>query len=124
MVSLAALRQSGRESASHARPNLKVIDQKSLRSRAIRRGIYFVVCVAVVAGLFGVALVQAQLVQEQQELDELRVRLDEAETRRALLTQQVDIASSPEAIVTRAAELGMVRAVDPIYFPAVRDLER
>ena len=124
MVSLAALRQSGRESAVHARPNLKVIDQKSLRSRAVRRGIYFMACIAVVAGLFGVALVQAQLVQEQQKLDELRSRLDDAQAERALLTQRVDIASSPEAIVTRATDLGMVRAADPIYFPAIRGVER
>ncbi|MFT7600296.1 MAG: cell division protein FtsL [Acidimicrobiales bacterium] len=118
MVNLAAIKEASRTVAT--RPNLRVIDQKSIQANARRRVVYVTVCLAVVAGLFGVAMVQAQLVENQQHLDDVRRRLDASEDDRARLIRDVDVKSSPESIVSRAVQLGMVRAADPIYFTAVR----
>ncbi len=122
MVSLAAIREAARP-AGATRPKLRVIDRKSVRASAIRRAIYICATSLVVIGLFAVAFVQAQLVEGQRELDRLRQDLDVAREQRAELVRDVDIASSPGAIVARAEDLGMVRAADPIYFTAVRELE-
>lgn len=122
MVSLAAIREAARP-AGATRPNLRVIDRKSVRAGAIRRAIYICATSLVVAGLFAVAFVQAQLVEGQRELDRLRQDLDIAQDQRAELVRDVDIASSPSEIVARAEALGMVRAADPVYFSAVRELE-
>ena len=122
MVSLAAIREAARP-AGATRPNLRVIDRKSVRAGAIRRAIYIGVTSLVVVGLFAVAYVQAQLVEGQRELDRLRQELLIAQEARAELVRDVDIASSPGEIVARAEDLGMVRAADPVYFTAVRELE-
>jgi cell division protein FtsL len=119
MVSLASLREVGRTAAAQSGPKLRVIDQRSLRQRAIRRGVYVTVCVLLATALFAVAFLQAELVQGQQVLDQNRLALRQAEAERARLTHEVDIASSPESIVARATAMGMVRAADPIYFTAI-----
>lgn len=119
MVSLAALRSASRATVA-TRPKLRLIDQRTIRSAARRRLLYLGLCFVLVAGLFAVALVQAQLVQGQQQLDELRTGRDIAVAERARLQRQVDIASSPDAIVSQALDLGMVRAADPVYFTAIR----
>jgi hypothetical protein len=122
MASLASLRQVGRSAAAQSGPKLRVIDQRSLRSRALRRLVYLAICALLVAALFSVALLQAQLVQGQQYLDNHRLELRQAQAERARLVRDVDIASSPESIVTRAGALGMLRAADPVYFTAVREV--
>lgn len=122
MVSLASIREAARP-AGATRPNLRVIDRKSVRAGAIRRAVYICATSVVVVGLFAVAFVQAQLVEGQRELDSMRQELDIAQEERAELVRDVDIASSPGAIVARAEALGMVRAADPIYFNAVREMD-
>lgn len=78
-----------------------------------------VLCVLLVFGFFAVAFVQAQLVAGQQELDQTRARIVEANKERARLAQAVDEASAPADIVARAQEMGMVRAIEPVYLAAV-----
>lgn len=102
------------------RPSLRVIDQASLRSRARRRTMALTTFIILLAGSFAVALVQAQLVANQHDLDLLRGRLLEAEADRARLARQVEEASAPGAIIEHAElELKMVRAVDPVYLAPV-----
>ncbi len=104
------------------RPRLRLIDRSVLRRLAVRRIAYFSTCIVLVIGVFAVALAQAELVERQHRLDQTRRSLDEAEAELARLQRDVDRASSPEVIVSRAAALGMVRAAEPVYFTAVRPL--
>lgn len=106
------------------RPSLRVIDQASIRSRARRRTMAIVTFVVLLAGFFAVALVQAQLVADQHELDVLRGRIMEAEAERARLRRAVEESSAPSAIIRRAQDLGMVRATDPVYLAAVAPAPR
>lgn len=80
--------------------------------------------IVLLAGLFAVALIQAQLVADQHELDVLRGRIMEAETERAHLQRAVEESSAPAAIIGRAQELGMVRATSPVYLAAVAPAPR
>ena len=70
--------------------------------------------------LFGVALMYGQLVEGQQNIDELRAEIAQADADRARLEREVAVASTPEVIVERAFQLGMVRALNPQYLVAVR----
>lgn len=108
------------------RPKLKVLNQEAIRQRARRRNALVVLFIVVLIGFFGVALVHAQLVSGQQDLDSVRSRIAEAEAHRAKIERLVDEASSPDVIFQKATlELGMVRAHQPVYLEAVspvRDL--
>jgi cell division protein FtsL len=75
--------------------------------------------VSVVAGLFAVAFAHAQLVENQRELDEIRLRISELEAEKAQIERAVDEASSPAVVVDRATELGLIRAEEPVYLAAV-----
>ncbi len=77
---------------------------------------------AVVIGMFVSAMAQAELVRGQQELNELRADVAEAENLRADLEREIVVASAPQVIVQQARALGMVRATEPQYFPAVRSV--
>lgn len=101
------------------KPQLKVLNQQAIRQRARRRNALLSLFVLVLLGFFAVAFIQAQLVADQQDLDVLRARIAKAETDNARMTRDVEIASSPAVIVTRAKELGMVRAYQPVYIEAV-----
>jgi cell division protein FtsL len=109
--------------AERERPRLRLIDRKVLRRLAARRLAYTIACVVFVLGVFAVALAQAELVEGQRQLDETRRVLDDARTERAALQRDLDRASSPHAIVSRARSLGMVRAAEPVYFTAIRPVE-
>lgn len=74
--------------------------------------------VVVLAGFFAVATAHAELVSNQRDLDVLRNEITTSRASNAVLQRKVDEASSPEAIVTRAEELGMVRAEEPVYLIA------
>lgn len=78
--------------------------------------------ILLVGAFFGVALVQAQLVQTQSDLDRLQQEISVLENDIALLDRSVVVASSPEEIVRRAKALGMVRSVRPVYLVATRPL--
>ena len=106
-----------------AKPKLRVVDQAAHRRRVRHRALVSLSVMAVAATLFAVALIYAQLVTGQQEIDDLRAEIAEAEAHRAGLERSVAVASTPDAIVARAVELGMVRAVDPQYLVAVRSIE-
>lgn len=108
----------GRRSAAK-RPNLRVLDQASIRRRARRRNALLLLFVVVLNGLFVVAFVHARLVESQQDLDLMRARISELETERARIERAVDEASAPSLIVERAAGLGMVRAENPVFLAAV-----
>lgn len=101
------------------KPKLKVLDQRAIRQRARRRHGLFVLFIVVLLGFFAVAFVHAELVAGQQDLDAIRSRIAEAEAENAKLARAAEIASSPQAIVARATELGMVRAYEPVYLSAV-----
>lgn len=107
------------------RPKLKVLDQGAIRQRARRRQALLSLFIVVLLGFFAVAFVHAELVADQQELDGIRARIAEAEAHNAKVARAAEEASSPRAIVTRATELGMVRAHEPVYLAAaapVRDI--
>lgn len=112
--------QSARKSISTA--GLFVVDFAALRSRTRRRRMVMVSLILLVAAFFGVALVQAQLVQTQSDLDGLQNEITVLENDIALLDRSVVVASSPEEIVRRAKALGMVRSVRPVYLVATRPL--
>ncbi|MDA3039731.1 MAG: hypothetical protein O3C27_09420 [Actinomycetota bacterium] len=107
---------------SAERPRLHLIDRAALRRLAARRVAYFTTCFLLVAGVFAVALAQAELVQRQHRLDQTRRSIVEADAELARLEREVDRASSPAVIISRANALGMVRAAEPVYFTAVRPL--
>ncbi len=113
-----ALRPTPRR-AERRRPKLKVLNQQAIRQRARRRNALLVLFIVVLLGFFAVAFVHADLVAGQQDLDAVRARIAEAEAYKAKVARQVEEASSPQAIVGRAEELGMVRAHQPIYLDAV-----
>ncbi len=104
-------------------PGLFVIDFAALRSRTRRRRLVLVSLTLLVGAFFAVALVQAQLVQTQSQLDGLEAENARLANDIALLDREVVVASSPEEVVRRARELGMVRAARPVYLVATRPLE-
>lgn len=101
------------------RPKLRVLNQQAIRQRARRRNALLALFIVVLCGFFAVALIQAQLVADQQDLDVLRARIAEAEADNAKMARDIELASSPAAIVGRATEFGMVRAYQPVYLQAV-----
>ncbi len=101
-----------------ARPKLRVLDQAATRRRARHRSALLILFVAVLVGFFAVAFVHAELVAGQHELDAVRTEISQAEARHAELARVVEEASAPGVIVTRATELGMVRAHRPVYLTA------
>lgn len=110
----------GRDRSS--RPELRVYDRSAARRRARRRNALVMLFVVVLNALFLVTFVHARLVEGQQELDEIRGRIAELETEKARIARAVDEASSPAVVVERATELGMIRAGEPVYLLAVRDV--
>lgn len=122
----AAQRSNSRTGATRSttgdrkRPKLRVVDKAALRRRARQRTLMTLSAGLVTVALFAVALLYGQLVEGQQELDTMRAEIAQAEAERARLEREVAIASTPDAIVERAFQLGMVRAVDPQYLIAVR----
>ena len=122
----AGQRSTSRRGASRAttgdrkRPKLRVVDKAVLRRRARQRTLMTLSAGLVTVALFAVALLYGQLVEGQKDLDTMRSEIAQAEAERARLEREVAVASTPDAIVERAFELGMVRAVDPQYLIAVR----
>lgn len=102
------------------KPKLRVVDKKAVRRRRRQRTLLSFAAAVVTVALFGVALMYGQLVEGQQNIDELRAEIAQADADRARLEREVAVASTPEAIVERAFQLGMVRALDPQYLVAVR----
>ena len=125
-MSAATARRSSQKSTTRSRsgnekrPKLRVVDKAVLRRRARQRTLLSLAAGLVTIALFGVALLYGQLVEGQKELDTMRAEIAQAEADRARLEREVAVASTPDAIVERAFELGMVRAVDPQYLIAVR----
>lgn len=108
---LPANRQTRRQTG----PKLRVLDQAASRRRARHRSALLILFVAVLTGFFAVAFVHAELVAGQHELDAVRTEISQAEARHAELARTVEAASAPDRVVTRATELGMVRARQPVY---------
>lgn len=104
-------------------PDLKIVDRRALRRRRRRRALATVSAFLVVVTLFAVALLYAQLVKDQQRIDQLRAEIAETTDEKAQLERAVAKASTPDVIVEKAGHLGMVRAVDPQYLVAVRSPE-
>ena len=109
-------------SGSRSRPKLKVLNQQAIRQRARRRHALLALFIVVLCGFFAVAFVHAELVADQQQLDSIRTRIAEAEAHNAKIARAAEEASSPQAIVSRATELGMVRAHEPVYLAAAAPL--
>jgi cell division protein FtsL len=112
-----------RDKTDGKKPKLRIVDKAALRRRARRRTLLTLAAAFVAAALFGVALLYGQIVEGQQDIDTMRADIARAEADRAKLERQVAIASTPDAIVQRAFDLGMVRAIDPQYLIAVRRVE-
>ncbi len=108
--------------AEPKRPRLQLIDPRVLRRQSARRRLYVAALISFAVGLFAVAMAQAELVKDQHELDLLRNELADLEQERDRLVREVDRASAPEVIVSRAEQMGMVRAADPVYLSGVRPL--
>ncbi len=106
-----------------SKPKLRVIDHHRLKRAARRRRMGLWLAGAVAVGMFVSALAQAELVRGQQELNQLRVDVAEARAEQARLEREIVMASAPQIVVERARALGMVRATEPQYFPAVRALQ-
>jgi cell division protein FtsB len=102
------------------KPPLALVDERVVRSVRLRRTLLVAAAGLFVLALFGVGLVQAQLVQRQQVLDQTRNEIAETQAERLRLSHEVVVASSPEEIVRRALASGMVRAEEPVYLVAVR----
>lgn len=102
------------------RAKLRVVDPAALRRRRWQRSLLVVLTALVTAVVFGVVLLYGQIVEGQRELDGLRGEIAEAEAERARLERAVAEASTPDAIVQRAFQLGMVRALEPEYLIAIR----
>ena len=100
-------------------PDLRVLDQATIRRRARRRNAVLTLFMVLLSGLFLVAFVHARLVESQQDLDLMRTRIAELGAEKAQIERAVDEASSPSIIVERANELGMVRAENPVFLTAV-----
>lgn len=103
-------------------PKLRVLDQAATRRRARHRSALLILFIAVLTGFFAVAFVHAELVAGQHDLDAVRAEISQAEARHAELARTVEEASAPATIVTRATELGMVRARQPVYLTAAAPL--
>ena len=112
--------QPGRPHPQPSAPELALVDRRARRAARIRRNLLVVAAGVLVVAFFAVGLVHAQLVQRQQQLDGLRSRIGETRAEQLRLSREVVVASSPDEIVRRASELGMVRAEDPVYLVAVR----
>lgn len=107
---------------SSKKPKLRVVDKATLRRRRRQRTLLGFLAVIVTTALFAVALLYGQLVEGQQDIDQLRAEIAQAEADRARLEREVAVASTPEAIVQRAFQIGMVRAENPQYLVAVRPM--
>jgi len=105
-----------------SRPELTVLDQAAVRWRSRRRKALMFAFVLVLAGFFGVAFVHASLVTSQQQLDQMRTQVADLEAQKAQVQRQIEDAEAPERIVERATSMGMVRAKEPVFLPAARDL--
>lgn len=112
-----------RRSSEPKKAKLRVVDKAALRRRARQRTLVSLAAGLVTLSLFGVALLYGQLIEGQKELDTMRAEIAQAQAERARLEREVAVASTPDAIVQRAFELGMVRSVDPQYLTAVRSIE-
>lgn len=127
LIDRTAVRQpAGRAARRPSRPRLQVLDQAAARRRSRHRMALLILFITVLAGFFAVAYVHAELVAGQNDLDTVRSAIKEAEARHAELARSVEEASAPAVIVTRATELGMVRANEPVYLTAaapVRDIQ-
>ena len=75
--------------------------------------------ILVLGALFGVTLIQAQLVSPQQELDRLGEELVDLRAERSVLEHEVAIESAPERIIERAEELGLVPIPDLVPIEGV-----
>ncbi len=109
--------------AKASKPKLRVVDHHRLKRAARRRRMGLWLAGAVAVGMFVSALAQAELVRGQQELNEMRAQVVEVRAEQARLEREIVMASAPQIVVERARGLGMVRATEPQYFPAVRALE-
>ena len=92
---------------SGKKPKLRVVDKVALRRRRRQRTLLGILAVVVTSALFAVALLYGQLVEGQQNIDQLRAEIAQAEADRARLEREVAVASTPEAIVQRAFQMGM-----------------
>lgn len=101
-------------------PKLALVDPAARRRARQRRTVVSALVGVLVITLFAVGLIQAHLVQRQQHLDRLRSEIEATRAQELRLSHEVLVASSPDEIVRRATEMGMVRAQDPVYLVAVR----
>ncbi len=119
---MSALRKIIASPSEFREPLLRLVDRAGAKSEPRRRLIVTLSITAVVLTLFAVALVQAQLVQSQRDIDVLNAKIVLVEAERAQLARDVIFAESPAGILDRADQLGMVKALDPVHLTAIRSV--
>lgn len=124
MSAAATRRPTKKNETTTTRPvkktRLRVVDKAVIRRRRRQRTLLSLTAAVVTVVFFSVALMYGQLVEGQQSVDELRSEIAQAQAERARLEREVAVASTPDVIVQRAFELGMVRALNPQYLVAIR----
>ncbi len=122
-IDAGAPRRGETSTRATSRPKLRVVDHQRLKQATRRRRLGLGVASAIAIGMFVSALAQAELVAGQQDLNQLRADVAAAKAEQARLEREIVMASAPQIVVERARTLGMVRATEPQYFPAVRTVE-
>ena len=104
-------------------PELRVI---SSARRQRRWQIGALACIGLLVVLFGISAAQTFLVQQQRNIDDLNLRISEAEDRAEDLRLEMARLRSPQRIIDEATNrLGMVPAPVPVYLlPRATDDER
>jgi hypothetical protein len=105
-----------RRPAPARKPRLRVVDNEArLRTRRVRR-VAWILSALVVLALFAAVAFHVQLAQGQLDLDRLEGKTEAAREQYQQLRLQFAQQSSPAAVASRAAALGMVRPGDvPTY---------
>ena len=119
-ASAAALRAPVRTRPAHVRRRrLSVVNvQGARRARRVRRMLW-TFAVMVVCSMVAVVGFHVVLAQSQVQLDRFEREVAEQQHRYEQLRFEVSVLSSPERIVSRATELGMVAADGPTTVVAV-----
>jgi cell division protein FtsL len=109
-----------RERPSHLRVAPKVSDGVARRRRRARFALFGVAAISA-ASMFLLVAFHVFAVQSAFQLDKLDRELSAEQRQYGLLRQQVDRASSPEAVATAAERLGMIRSqnVTVLHVPGI-----
>lgn len=106
-------------SAKSSRDALRLVPDLSSRERADRK--VFVIFLSVIGaiGLLGLLAINTMLAQDAFELAHLQTQATALSDQREAVMRQIDQASSPEELATRAAAAGMVASQSPRFLTLI-----